>query len=199
MSEALHWRAQTDADHVLFVLLNAKVPNWSVHTLRNTVYVYFDCTLTVNHKLCLRWPCISSSVHYSHLSGCNSGHGDLRPASQASGEDSCGAHWERQHQHWRERSAALSSWWVLPPASSLCLRITPSEMNYCETWIVFSCFFHSTFVLHLSLRNWFDSRLLRLSLRRMCSRKRQTSAPSEPGGHAAYCPHDHWCKCVSAH
>lgn len=25
LTEALHWRAQTDPDHVLFVLLNAKV------------------------------------------------------------------------------------------------------------------------------------------------------------------------------
>lgn len=29
LTEALHWRAQTDPDHVLFVLLNAKVPNGS--------------------------------------------------------------------------------------------------------------------------------------------------------------------------
>lgn len=27
LTEALQWRAQTDADHVLFVLLNAKVSN----------------------------------------------------------------------------------------------------------------------------------------------------------------------------
>ena len=27
LTEALQWRAQTDADHVLYVLLNAKVPH----------------------------------------------------------------------------------------------------------------------------------------------------------------------------
>lgn len=30
LTEALQWRAQTDADHVLYVLLNAKVPH-TVH------------------------------------------------------------------------------------------------------------------------------------------------------------------------
>ena len=32
LSEALQWRAQTDPDHVLYVLLNAKVEHTSTHT-----------------------------------------------------------------------------------------------------------------------------------------------------------------------
>ena len=47
--------------------------------------------------------------------GSSSGHGDLRAASQACREDRSCAHRERQHQHWRERGAALSSQWVLLP------------------------------------------------------------------------------------
>lgn len=40
MTEALHWRAQTDPDHVLFVLLNAKVSNQAIHKLKNTVCMH---------------------------------------------------------------------------------------------------------------------------------------------------------------
>ncbi len=60
------------------------------------------------------------------------------------------------------------------------------------------CVFNSTLNLHLFLRHWFDSRLLRLSLRWMCPRKCQTTTPSEPGSHAAHRPHDYWCECVSS-
>lgn len=69
-------------------------------------------------------------------SGCDSGDGDLHPASQASWEDSCSAHWERQHQHRRECSAALSSWWVLPPAP--CLSV-PSVIIVMK-WFSSVCF-----------------------------------------------------------
>lgn len=39
LTEALHWRAQTDPDHVLFVLLNAKVPDLSLHMLEKTISI----------------------------------------------------------------------------------------------------------------------------------------------------------------
>lgn len=77
--------------------------------------------------------------YHSCPPGCSSKYSDLCAASQAGGEDSCSAHWERQHQHWRERSAALSSWWVLPLDCCLCLGITNScgrfplffELHFC--------------------------------------------------------------------
>ncbi len=83
----------------------------------------------MNYNFCFWWFCILSSVHYSCPSGCGSEHSNLRAAPQAGREDSRSAHRERQHQHWRERSAALSSWWVLHVASRLCLRISLIDVH----------------------------------------------------------------------
>lgn len=93
------------------------------------------------------------SLHRSCPSGCSSEHSHLRAASQAGGEDSCSAHGERQHQHWRERCTSLSAKWVLSLASCLCLCITPVEVNICERWTVFSVCLTAPFVLHLCLRH----------------------------------------------
>lgn len=118
LTEALHWRAQTDADHVLFVLLNAKVIIILVIPcfLRKKKALPFHLTVTNG--------CFFFFPRRRRPPGGGSEHGNLCAAAQAGGEDCGGADRERQHQHGGERGAALPPRWALPPSVQLSQKFT---------------------------------------------------------------------------
>lgn len=144
----------------------------------------FTCWET-HYYLCLwgRW--IPASVHYFRVS-----QWAQRPASSFTSE--------------RRRSiaAALTEKGSINTGENVVLLYPPGGfcllLPVCVDLLILYRFNYRQFStpLYLSLRNWFDSRLLRLPLRWMCSCKCQTTAPSEPGSHATDCPHDYWCEWV---
>lgn len=120
LTEALHWRAQTDADHVLFVLLNAKV----------IIILVIPCFLRKKKAMPLHLTvtngcfCFFSPRRRRRPPGGGSEHSNLCAAAQAGGEDCGGADRERQHQHGGERGAALPPRWALPPSVQLSQKFT---------------------------------------------------------------------------
>lgn len=120
LSEALQWRAQTDPDHVLYVLLNAKVNTHSSINLRNWFVVrinasdiHTDCkyrivlylaVLMVIHFVGCEFICASSVFAL----GGGSVHSHLCSVTQESRENHSYPYGERRPQHRRQRGAALS-------------------------------------------------------------------------------------------
>lgn len=100
------------------------------------------------------------------------------------------------HKRAEKIAAALTEKGSINTGENVVLLYPPSE-SCCRFPVACVCFsgisFHSAFACRLFHRHRFDRRLLRLPLRWMRSCERQTSAPSEPCGHPAHCPHDNRC------
>lgn len=166
LTEALHWRAQTDPDHVLFVLLNAKVRAFPPPPPATTVLL---SSLT-----CL-WLVFQGAA-----------------VSTAT----C----VQLHKRAEKIAAALTEKGSINTGENVVLLYPPSEtppplslLSSCSVTFSDFLFFSSrpTFVCRLLPRHRSDRRLLRLPVRGMRPRERQTPAPSEPSCHPAHRPHDY--------
>lgn len=172
LTEALHWRAQTDPDHVLFVLLNAKVWSWPQSCCFFFITIV-SCKLWDEHVITVILLLLLSSrgQQWAQQPACSftSARRRLPLLSQ------------------RKAASTLERMWCcsIHPVS-------PATVFHC-VYSISGNFFHSTCVYHLLHRHRFDRCLLWLSLRWMRSCKCQTSTPSEPCSHPAHCPHDNWC------